>query len=383
MIMKRLSRSSKAYSLRIKSFREACIIKKNRKILLRRSRNYSNNIVEITLKMPVYINIFNIKTRKWLKKVTTKLRDYYYRENLKICFDFSKTKVMNCEGTLYLLAELDTLTLTNPSITFDIIPSQETVVNQVLEQTGILKLLKQTKLKLNRDDFDESVKYWRYASGYNSEIESEESNLMLDAFERMLSKTDSQSIFTSLTEAFTNSHHHAYEAKRYPSQTKIVKKWWLFSQEKGDELTVCVCDLGIGIPRSLTIDTPNVKKQWFIDLREFLFKHKEKFDSDSASIKAAVEIGNTRTSLPNRGKGLPQIIEKINTACDNKASIAIFSNKGSYIINRGYVLDRPKTDIINGFSIPYTESIDGTLIVWQIPIDPEFSESTHLVETNE
>ncbi|KCX95995.1 hypothetical protein J572_3992 [Acinetobacter baumannii 1499986] len=33
--------------------------------------------------------------------------------------------------------------------------------------------------------------------------------------------------------------------------------------------------------------------------------------------------------------------------------------------------DLPITDIINGVAIPYSESIDGTLILWQIPLDKQ------------
>ena len=101
--------------------------------------------------------------------------------------------------------------------------------------------------------------------------------------------------------------------------------------------------------------------------------HREKYDKDSASIKAAIEIGNTRTNLSNRGKGLNQIINQISTFCEHKASIAIFSNKGSYIINKGMIEDRPITNLVNGFSIPFNKSIDGTVIVWQIPIDKQMS----------
>ncbi len=99
---------------------------------------------------------------------------------------------MYSDGTLYLLAELETLTLINQAITFKIVPSDEKIVNQVLEQTGILKLLKQ-KLKFDDDEFDESVRYWNYASGHNSEIDSADS--MLDDFNEILSEDTSKKYF--------------------------------------------------------------------------------------------------------------------------------------------------------------------------------------------
>ncbi|NUG32882.1 hypothetical protein [Acinetobacter baumannii] len=371
--MKFLSKERKKYFARVKYLRESPIQKKNalkarKKSLKEKSRFKKPETITIDLKLPSHINLLNPKARKRLRKVTKRFRDYYHRYDVCLRLDFKNTKKMYSDGTLYLLAELETLTLINPCINFKIIPSEEKIVNQVLEQTGILKLLKQ-KLKFEDDEFDESVRYWNYASGHNSEIDSADS--MLDDFDQILSEDTSKNVFTSLTEALTNCHHHAYQEKRFPAETKSIKKWWLFSQERDGILTVCVCDLGIGIPRSLTRNTDNVKEDWFTRLKDFIVQNKGKYDKDSAAIKAAIEIGNTRTNLPNRGKGLNQIINKINTMCGHKASIAIHSNKGSYIINRGFVTDLPTTDIINGVAIPYSESIEGTLIVWHIPLDKQ------------
>ena len=370
--MKLLSRKKRDYLKRIQRFRELPRIKLN-SLKNRKNENYKKASkidkpkVIIDLKFATHITILNPKSRKKLRKITKKFREYYFRKDVCLRLDFKDTKFMYSDGTLYLLAELETLTLINPNITFRIIPSDEKIVNQVLEQTGILKLLKQS-LKFD-GEFDESVKYWNYSSGHNSEIDSADS--MLDDFDEILSEDTSKNVFTSLTEALTNCHHHAYEEKRIQTEMKSIKKWWLFSQERDGVLTVCVCDLGIGIPRSLTRNTPNVKEDWFTRLKGFIKDNKGKYDRDSAAIKAAIEIGNTRTNLPNRGKGLNQIINKINTMCDHRASIAIYSNKGSYIINRGFVTDLPTTDIIDGIAIPYTESIEGTVIVWQIPLDKQ------------
>ncbi|WP_287966901.1 hypothetical protein [Acinetobacter sp.] len=372
--MKFLSRKQREHAARIKRFREYSVRKENFLRLQRKhvtNRKIKSNLekkVIIDLNFSSYITILSPKPRKFLRKITKKFREYYYRGDVCIRLNFKDTKKMFADGTLYLLAELETLTLINPLITFKIIPSDEKIVNQVLQQTGILKLLKLT-LKFETDEFDESVKYWNYASGYNSEIDSADS--MLDDFEQILSEDTSKNVFTSLTEALTNCHHHAYEEKRFSTETKSIKKWWLFSQEKDGVLTVCVCDLGIGIPRSLTRNTPLVKEDWFGRLKDFIKLNKEKYNHDSAAIKAAIEIGNTRTNLPNRGKGLNQIINKINTMTRHKVSIAILSNYGSYIINRGFVTDLPTTDIINAVAVPYTESIDGTVIVWQIPLDKQ------------
>ena len=370
--MKRLSLKQKVRNMRIQEIRMIQRIKKNKKNKKNCRTGEEQLRTIITLPMPPFITIFLNKNRTKLLKLTNKLRDYYFRKNICMKLDFSKTKKMFTEGTLYLLAELETLKITNPDIQFSLIPSKEVIVNQVLKQTGILELL---GVSLNFEDmeFDETVKYWKYSSGHKVEMDSAED--MLDDFDDLLSESSSTSIFNSITEAVTNCHHHAYLEKRFINDPMKAKKWWIFSQEKDNKLSICVCDLGIGIPKSLLRNSENVAEDWFSSLKNFLKSHKEKYDRDSASIKAAIEIGNTRTNLVNRGKGLNQIINQISTLCDHKASIAILSNKGSYIINRGMIEDRPLTGIVDGFSLPYKQSIDGTVILWEIPIDKQISDN--------
>lgn len=370
--MKQLSLKQKVRNMRIQEIRMIQRIKKNKKNKKNCRTGEEQLRTIITLPMPPFITIFLNKNRTKLLKVTNKLRDYYFRKNICMKLDFSETKKMFTEGTLYLLAELETLKVTNPDIQFSLIPSKEIIVNQVLKQTGILELL---GVSLNFEDmeFDETVKYWKYSSGHKVEMDSAED--MLDDFDDLLSESSSTSIFNSITEAVTNCHHHAYLEKRFINDPMKAKKWWIFSQEKDNKLSICVCDLGIGIPKSLLRNSENVAEDWFSSLKNFLKSHKEKYDRDSASIKAAIEIGNTRTNLVNRGKGLNQIINQISTLCDHKASIAILSNKGSYIINRGMIEDRPLTGIVDGFSLPYKQSIDGTVILWEIPIDKQISDN--------
>lgn len=370
--MKRLSLKQKVRNIRIQEIRMIQLVKKNKKNIRKCRKGEEQPRTTITLSIPAFITVFLNKNRSKLLKITNKLRDYYFRKNICIKLDFSKTKKMFTEGTLYLLAELETLKITNPDIQFDLIPSKEIIVNQVLKQTGILELLG-VSLNFKDIEFDETVKYWKYSSGHKVEMDSAED--MLDDFDDLLSESSSTSIFNSITEAVTNCHHHAYLEKRFINDPMKAKKWWIFSQEKDNKLSICVCDLGIGIPKSLLRNTENVAEDWFSKLKNFLKSHKEKYDKDSASIKAAIEIGNTRTNLVNRGKGLNQIINQISTLCDHKASIAILSNKGSYIINRGMIEDRPLTGIVDGFSLPYKQSIDGTVILWEIPIDKQISDN--------
>jgi hypothetical protein len=369
--MKRLSSKQKKYFNRIKTLREMTVIKKKlehlkAKLAINRNKKLKDNRDLIKQMAPEFFNIVSPLNRKALCKFTRKFRSFYYKKNICLELDFTETKKMGTEGTLYFLAELDNLIHINRNIKFIVRLSNDLVVNQVLEQTGILKLLK-VKVNFEGKDFDESVKFWRFASGYNAEIDS--ANHMLDDFDHLLSKVSSQSVYKGITEALTNSHHHAYLDDRYRGAPKGARKWWLFSQEKEGVLNVCVCDLGIGISRSLTSNSDNVRADWFGILKSFLRSHRHKYNPDSASIKAAIEIGNSRTKLPNRGKGLNQIINDISHLSQDRASVAIFSNKGAYVINKKIIYEQKTESLVGDMSFAYKDSLEGTVITWHIPLD--------------
>ncbi|MFH4155886.1 hypothetical protein WAJ10_23355, partial [Acinetobacter baumannii] len=63
-------------------------------------------------------------------------------------------------------------------------------------------------------------------------------------------------------------------------------------------------------------------------MRNYVKELRKKYNEDSALIKAAIEIGKTRTNLPNRGKGLSQIIHELNRLPNANVSVSIFSNNG-------------------------------------------------------
>ena len=114
--MKRLSLKQKVRNMRIQEIRMIQRIKKNKKNKKNCRTGEEQLRTIITLPMPPFITIFLNKNRTKLLKVTNKLRDYYFRKNICMKLDFSETKKMFTEGTLYLLAELETLKVTNPDI---------------------------------------------------------------------------------------------------------------------------------------------------------------------------------------------------------------------------------------------------------------------------
>ena len=81
------------------------------------------------------------------------------------------------------------------------------------------------------------------------------------------------------------------------------------------------------------------------------------FDPDDGQmIKAAVELGRTRTDADNRGKGLLDLLKLIDTV--GGGSLQIFSRRGVYKYTHN-----SETFTNDG------NSIEGTLIKWELPLD--------------
>ncbi|MBJ8442216.1 hypothetical protein [Acinetobacter junii] len=314
----------------------------------------------VDLTPPQEFNIVNKTARTEFLFFMSKLRKYDSKGAVLLILDFKKVRKMGAEATLYFLAELETLMHYNNKLRFKILYSNTDIVNQVLYQTGILRLLKINK-KMDSTEFDDSVKCWAYASGFNSQVTEKTKDIVKnlgDQFQESIEYT--RGWFKVITEAMTNSHHHAYlepRFKKHPHQVPL-KKWWLFSKEVDGVLTVCICDLGLGIPESLKQNTIDIDDGWFDRVRNFVKELRQKYNEDSALIKAAIEIGKTRTKLPNRGKGLSQIINELQKLPNSNVSVSILSNKG------GFLTKKPQhaTSIL----VPFSDSIHGTIITWTV-----------------
>lgn len=367
--MKKLSLKQKQYLRRITDYRFNAFKKKNKRIKNKKEadkalmKKYGLKEL-VTIVAPEHFNIVSRNTRSELLKFIAKLRMHCKKQSVLVYIDFTKTIKMGAEATLYFLAEIETIIYKNNKLRFKIHNSRNTIVNQVLYQTGILKLLS-IRTPMDSSCFDESVKCWAYTSGSNSEVNSETKEIVLDLGKLFTDSTQyTRGWFKVITEAMTNSHHHAYLEPRFPDNPAdtSLKKWWLFSKEVDGVLTVCICDLGVGIPRSLKENTKNVTPGWFDILKNYVKELRKKYNEDSALIKAAIEIGKTRTNLPNRGKGLSQIIHELNRLPNANVSVSILSNNGGVMSK--------SLKFTDSILIPFNESIHGTIITWQVQMSP-------------
>lgn len=158
-------------------------------------------------------------------------------------------------------------------------------------------------------------------------------------------------VFRALSEAMANVQHHAYHNKQLRKKS-LRGRWWLGAQLSRNKnfFELTFYDAGVGIPKTL-------HRQYRWEHIRGVLALLPGFDPDDAQmIKAAVELGRTRTGQDNRGKGLldiHQIITKIGAG-----ALTIFSRSGRY----RYEPDQESISNDENF-------IEGTLIKWELPLN--------------
>ena len=125
--------------------------------------------------------------------------------------------------------------------------------------------------------------------------------------------------------------------------------------------------MGIGIPKSLFRESEDVADDWLSRLKNFLAQHMAggKADDDALKIKAAIEIGRTRTKLQHRGKGLKQMVSTLDEIGGGKAFVEIISGNGLF-----RHVTRNKKSVEKGLPLSHNKktSVRGTMIHWSIPL---------------
>ncbi len=359
--MRRLSCADKVRNLNRSKYRLNELKKQFRR---RRKAAVARRIaIKESLKMPVkrliaprVFGLHDPQKREDLLRFIHKLQEAS-QSYQRIQLDFSATELMVSDGALYFLANLDSLLISNPSLHISLKYPENIIVEQVLQQIGIIGSIKARKRLVGGDSFESNVKYWRYATC--NRVDASQAQSIFDAMDGLISGALSKKVFAGVTEAMTNCTQHAYEDD---SREEKLQKWWMFSQEKDGKLSVLICDLGIGIPASLYKANDKVDIGWSNRLISFL----EGRDDDGYKIKAAIKIGKSRTKLKNRGKGLNQMVYELDQYSEDQACIKIYSSKGIYQ-NRYY--NKNKILIDKETVSSYKDGIEGTLVCWSLPLN--------------
>lgn len=297
---------------------------------------------------PTLFSIESDETRGPVVRFLADLRKTFFRHDVKaITIDFSETARFISSATLLFYAELSRLIeMTENRIRIRCKPPNNERACQVLHQIGVFRMCGQVIEKKNIDY--EDVVHWRVARGYV--VDNSICAPAIEAFEGQLALPLVNGLFRGLGEAMTNSKQHAYLEVREDglNYNPPNSDWWMFSQAREGYLYVVFCDLGIGIPRTLPLKKPGLFRRLVALGRA---------SSDGACIEDAIEDCRTRTNLPERGKGLGNIVDVVSEL--NGGVVMVHSNRGFYLSKNG---SAPKT-------IDLKDSILGTLIFWRVPLD--------------
>ncbi|WP_155760575.1 hypothetical protein [Stenotrophomonas maltophilia] len=264
--------------------------------------------------------------------------------------DFRKTEMMFSDGTLLFFSELSRLKEMFPQVRLCCIPSKVNRVNQVLQHLRIFELFGyQSAVVPSRPD----VVAWRTIS--SAVYDSDAVGKLIEKYGSLRER--SWYLFRSATEAMGNAVRHAYlEDRRDGLPEPASKKWWMFVREAEGELTVALCDLGIGIPRSLPIKYPTELIHSALATVAGVLRASTRVGKvDANMILAAMEINRTRTGVAGRGKGLTDLRRIVDEVAGG--SLVLISNRGRIIYSNGVFSKR-------GFE----RSIKGTLVHWTIPL---------------
>ena len=281
------------------------------------------------IRLPKKIGLFKEKERRLLFDAVKKM--YWKAKNSsKIYIDFSETLKIYPEGMIYLYAEiLNIQTIYNVSIKCK--KSHNAKTNHILFQIGIFDIC---NYPFHSQKEYKNIVYWKKTSG--SCVDGSKFDDIIDSDDRIFKHPLGINIYGGFIEAIKNACIHAYiEARELSPVNNAETAWWVFSQLKENYVYIAVCDLGIGIPKTvfLRLSIPN----------------------DADIIKAAIEKPSSRTKKYYRGNGLKTIADIAKQ--DIRASFSIYSCKGHVYSLEGMLR-----------TINFKTSLPGTIVAWKLPL---------------
>ena len=304
------------------------------------------NFKYIKIQAPLKLGFDNFKTREifinWIKK----LRSITIKNGKKVIIDFTNSKNAEPLGFLLLMANIENIINIKGKKTLRGIKPIDDVTQQLFKQINLAKWL---NIKIEKSITSKNVKFWHYIDG--TEIEaSEAGKLIVKIAEKSnINNELVEDLYNGVTEAMTNTIMHAYDDKIYKCKINENNKWYMFTTTMNDQLTVVMCDIGIGIPGSLKIKHEN-----------FFHKFISLFATgkEGQLIQRAISEQLSKSEKPHRGYGMAEMKKFINTA--GAGTVSIMSSKGIY----QYFGERDEEKCFD-LEIP----IQGTMVGWTVPIE--------------
>jgi len=223
-------------------------------------------------------------------------------------------------------------------------------VERLLTESGFYSLL-QVKSRSTTPSGARMTRFIRFKSDQKpNSSEIPKLRIELLGADLKMPATIGRKIFRALSEAMTNVNHHAYKTK-LDQISSVRGRWWMVANIslRTKMFTLAFYDSGVGIPRTLTRKYPIELVRSVLSLLPGIQP------DDGQMIRAAMELGRSRTNQENRGKGLMDLARLINDV--DAGEMKIHSRQGVFTY-------RPNSDAHENRS----GFVEGTLIEWQLPL---------------
>ncbi|EPW4737209.1 hypothetical protein [Vibrio parahaemolyticus] len=364
--MKKFKNKTRSYWPILSTKRFQKRIKRQRVSLEKANGGMGSNSNECLAVAPTFIDIYKPKNHTafiaFKKDLEIKARQAAEKLNesknrrafLKICF--RNTTHITAAAGLLMVATVDYIKAKYPKLEFKVtrppnrrvglLMENQNLVDSVLVHIGFYDLIGHGHIKRRCDA--KTVTCWSYA--YGDDASGEIAAKLIQNLSQFGIKTNK--LYRSCFEAVANACEHAYTDKVTRDNPFILKRWWFFVGVLNDKITVLICDLGHGIPKTLEVtqDENMLTKLWN------KLKLPSKPTTDCTLIHASTMVKETRTKEVYRGKGGADVKTFVDET--EHSSLIIFSNRGTY---RYAGQDRPSKAYDNH------SSVGGTIIEWTIP----------------
>ena len=269
---------------------------------------------------------------------------------------FMDTESVSAEALIYLLGQVHRLRLLHGEHRITATYPKSQRVERLFEESGFLDTLK-VKRRGVAKRASSATRYLKCKSDTviaSAEIPKLRQELL--GTDLQMPRPVARMVYRALTEAMINVNHHAYHNKSV-GLAKVQGRWWLGAQlsRKKNLFTLTFYDAGVGIPKTLP------RRYGWEQIRGVLSLLSVIQPDDGQMIKAAIELGRTRTKEDNRGKGLLDLLKLIDQV--GHGSIRILSRHGCYQYEAG-----KEADTVNDSFF-----VEGTLIKWELPLDKAVS----------
>ncbi|MCL6708615.1 hypothetical protein M8R20_16600 [Pseudomonas sp. R2.Fl] len=329
-------------------------VKRWRRSVFRRNRKYVSKLPEIRVSAPANLSFQAnyTETIDFLDRFRDVTTSPSTAGRHRIYVDLKPIKTISVPVAIVLAAEFHRWSLVR-RYTLRVRESHlwAPAVRNLLSDLGVFQLLGMRPI--TAENADDNFTLTPLMSGQKTD--GFKIDQLQDQFAGVLAGfTKNPEMFAGLMEAVENAIAHGYPEGYQPRHPFAGHRWWAASCLDPNKMALrfFVFDQGAGIPHTLPAAT------FYEQIRARLAQlTRDIFSNDSIMLRAALEVGRTRTGLDHRGLGLKRMSDVV-TGAEN-GYLRILSGKGEIVYHADEKIETRDHD----------RHIGGTLIEWSMSAD--------------